>query len=58
MYFGMFDPTIVVLIPAIIFALYAQSKVKHAYSKYLRVGNKRGITGPVSYTHLTLPTIA
>ena len=45
MYFGMFDPTIVVLIPAIIFALYAQSKVKHAYSKYLRVGNKRGITG-------------
>lgn len=45
MYFGMFDPTIIVLIPAIIFALYAQTKVKSAYNKYLRVGNRRGITG-------------
>ncbi len=45
MYFGMFDPTIIVLIPAILFAMYAQSKVRHAYSKYLRVPARRGITG-------------
>lgn len=34
MYFGMFDPTIVILIPAMIFALYAQGKVKSAYNRY------------------------
>lgn len=45
MYFGYFDPTIIVLIPAIIFAMYAQAKVKSAYSKYLRVPGRRGITG-------------
>lgn len=45
MYFGYFDPTIIVLIPAIIFAMYAQGKVKRAYSKYLRVPGRRGITG-------------
>ena len=45
MYFGMFDPTFIILIPAIIFTLYAQSKVKSAYRKYLRVANRRGITG-------------
>lgn len=45
MYFGYFDPTIIVLIPAIIFALYAQSKVKSAYRKYLNVPVRRGITG-------------
>lgn len=45
MYFGMLDPTFIILIPAIIFTLYAQSKVKSAYRKYLRVANRRGITG-------------
>ena len=45
MYFGYFDPTIIVLIPAIIFTVYAQGKVKNAYSRYLRVPNKKGITG-------------
>lgn len=45
MYFGMFDPTIVILIPAILFALYAQSKVSMAYNKYLKINNRRGITG-------------
>lgn len=45
MYFGMFDPTIIILIPAIIFTLAAQSKVKSAYSRYSRIGNRRGITG-------------
>lgn len=43
--FGMFDPTIVLLIPAIIFAFYAQTKVNSAYNKYAKVRNRRGITG-------------
>ncbi len=45
MYYGYFDPTFIVLIPAIIFTLYAQSKVKSAYRKYLNVPVRRGITG-------------
>ena len=45
MYFGMFDPTIVILIPAMIFALYAQGKVKSAYNRYAQINNRRGITG-------------
>lgn len=45
MYFSMFDPTVIVLVPAIIFALYAQGKVKSAYRKYSGIANRRGITG-------------
>lgn len=45
MYFGVFDPTFIILIPAIIFTLYAQTKVKSAYRKYAAVGTRRGITG-------------
>lgn len=45
MYFGYFDPTIIILIPAIIFTLIAQSKVKSAYSKYRSIPTRRGITG-------------
>lgn len=45
MYFGMFDPTIIILLPAIIFTFYAQSRVNSAYNKYATVRNRRGITG-------------
>lgn len=45
MYFGYFDPTIIILIPAIIFTFYAQSKVSSAYNRYAGVRNRRGITG-------------
>lgn len=45
MYFGMFDPTIIILIPAIIFTFYAQGKVHSAYGKYAAVRNRRGMTG-------------
>ena len=45
MYFGMFDPTIVILIPAMIFALYAQGKVKRAYNRYVQINNRHRITG-------------
>ncbi|MCG8481672.1 MAG: zinc metallopeptidase [Clostridia bacterium] len=37
--------SMVILIPAIIFAMYAQVRVKSTFSKYLRVRNSRGITG-------------
>lgn len=45
MYLGMFDPTIIILIPAMIFTFYAQSKVNSAYNRYATVRNRRGITG-------------
>lgn len=39
------DSTILLLVIAMIFTVYAQGKVKRAYKKYARVGNIRGITG-------------
>lgn len=36
---------IIVLIPAMILAFYAQNKVQSAFNKYSKVRNKRGITG-------------
>jgi len=45
MYFGVFDPTFIILIPAMIFAFYAQTKVSRAYNNYAKVGNRHGITG-------------
>lgn len=40
-----FDPTMLLLIPALLFALWAQWKVKHAYQKYSQVGVRSGLTG-------------
>lgn len=45
MYFGIFDPTFIILIPAMIFAFYAQTKVSRAYNIYAKVQNRHGITG-------------
>ncbi len=45
MYGLYYDPTYILLIPAIIFTLFAQAKVKSAYRKYSGVPNMRGITG-------------
>jgi len=46
MFFPFFmDLTIIILIPGIIFAAYAQGKVSKTYNKYLRVPNGKGITG-------------
>ncbi len=39
------DGTIILLIPAMLFALWAQFMVKSAYKKYARVGNRAGLTG-------------
>lgn len=40
-----FDSTIVYLLPAMIFALYAQSKVNTTFSRYLRVSTYKGYSG-------------
>ncbi len=47
MFFGLFwgDWTILVLIPAMIFALIAQAKVKSTFNKYVKVYTRRGLTG-------------
>ncbi len=39
------DPTFFILIPAMIFAFFAQAKVSSAYAKYSGVANRKGITG-------------
>ncbi|HOA15428.1 MAG TPA: zinc metallopeptidase [Bacillota bacterium] len=44
MYFG-FDWTMILVIPAMIFAMYAQSKVSGTFQRYLRVRASRGYTG-------------
>ncbi len=40
-----YDPTYILLLPAIILAIYAQTKVQSTYSKFSKVGNRRGMTG-------------
>lgn len=40
-----FDPTFILLIPALILAFYAQSKVKSTFSRYSKVRSSRGYTG-------------
>lgn len=41
MYYPYFDSTMIVLIPAIILAMYAQSKVKSTYEKYVRIASQK-----------------
>lgn len=43
--YGFFDPTMIILIPAIILTLYAQSKVKSNFQKYIQVQTRRGYSG-------------
>ena len=40
-----YDPTYIILIPAILFTLFAQGKVKNTFSRYSRVRNRNNITG-------------
>lgn len=35
----------ILVVPAIIFSIYAQNKVKGTYKKYSKIGNKKGLTG-------------
>ena len=39
------DPTFILLIPALILAFYAQSKVKNTFAKYSQVSTASGMTG-------------
>ncbi|MDO4988362.1 MAG: zinc metallopeptidase, partial [Synergistes sp.] len=39
-----FDPTMIILIPAVLFSLWAQYKVKSAYSEYGDIRASRGVT--------------
>ncbi|MPW26032.1 peptidase [Alkalibaculum sp. M08DMB] len=46
MFYPMFlYPSMIILLPGLILAAYAQFKVKTTYNKYLKVANQRGITG-------------
>ncbi len=45
MYLGYFDPTVILLIPAIILAMWAQARVSSTFNKYSKVINTRGLTG-------------
>lgn len=46
MYYGFgYDATILLLIPAMLFAFYAQSRISSTFNKYLRVRNSNGYTG-------------
>lgn len=40
-----YDPTMLLIIPALILSLYAQAKVNSNFKKYSKVYNQRGITG-------------
>jgi Zn-dependent membrane protease YugP len=46
------DPTMILLIPALILAFYAQMKVRSAFRKYSQIRNSRGITGYQAAMHI------
>jgi len=48
MYYGLFDQTFILLVPAMIFAFYAQAKVQSAFKTYSGVRNRKGISGAVA----------
>lgn len=43
--FGFFDPTIIMLIPGLALALYAQFKVQNTFSRYSQMAAASGMTG-------------
>ena len=45
MYPGYFDPSMLLLIPALILAMWAQSRVKSVFARYSQVAARRGVTG-------------
>lgn len=45
MFFPFYDPTIIIVLPAILIAMWAQFKVKSTFQHYLRVPTKNGLTG-------------
>lgn len=45
MYYPFFDPTLVILIPAVIMAIWAQTRVRSVYRKYNRIDSSSGMSG-------------
>lgn len=45
MFFPFYDPTWIILLPALILSLWAQARVNSTFSKYSRVDNRAGYTG-------------
>lgn len=45
MIYPFFDPTMALLIPVVILAVWAQNKVKSTYRKYSRIRSASGLTG-------------
>lgn len=43
--FFLFDPTMILLLPAIALAIWAQMRVKNAYKKYSRISSSQGVSG-------------
>ncbi len=39
-----FDPTMMLLIPALLLAMWAQMRVKSVFMRYSAVGSRRGVT--------------
>ena len=54
MFFGLFwgDTTILVLIPAMIFAFWAQIRVNSTFKKYAKIPSRRGLTGAEAARHV------
>lgn len=52
MFYPFFDITMLILIPGLIIAAYAQGKVSSTYNRYLRVPNTRGLTGAETARHI------
>lgn len=47
-YYGYYDSTIIILLPAIILSAYAQFKVSSTTTKYFKVRSQRGYTGEMA----------
>jgi uncharacterized protein len=45
MFFYGFDPTFIILVPAILFSFYAQMKISSTFNKYLETHSNSGMTG-------------
>ena len=43
--FPFFDSTMILILPALALALWAQYKVKHTFAKYSEIPSRRGMTG-------------
>jgi len=50
--FMFWDPTMILIIPALILTMIAQNRVQSAYRKYSKVRNMRGMTGAEAAMHI------